>query len=101
MLLIMATRWANRQVETVSSAWSDVAATLATMTVLQFPPRLSRSAVVSMLFLKGMCARACPLPLSCTPFMRSGDESSALIAPLYSFVECLEEAQAAHILSFT
>ena len=56
-MLIMATRWANRQVEMVSSAWSDVAATLATMTVRQFPPRLSRSAVVSMLFLNGMCAR--------------------------------------------
>ena len=34
MLLIMATRWANRQVEMVSSAWSDVAATLAIIKVL-------------------------------------------------------------------
>ena len=65
VLLISATRWANRQVETVSSARSDVAATLAIMTVLQFPPRLSRSAVVSMLFLKGMCIRPWPLSLSC------------------------------------
>ena len=63
----MATRCAKRQVEMLSLTCSAAALTVATMTVRQLPPRLSRSVVVIMLFLYGTCARACPALRSCRP----------------------------------
>ena len=45
--LICATRWANLHVEIDSSVWASPAWTVATITVLQFPPSESRSTEVS------------------------------------------------------
>ena len=69
---IFATRWANRHVLTDSSNASSSPLAVATMTVTQFPPKLSRSIVVIKLFRYGTCVfsrpsdRACNATMTCS-----------------------------------
>mmetsp|Transcript_1917 Transcript_1917/g.8491 ORF Transcript_1917/g.8491 Transcript_1917/m.8491 type:complete len:216 (+) Transcript_1917:539-1186(+) len=68
LFLMRDTRWAKRAVLMVSSVCSASGFTVATMIVLQLPPRESRRTEVIMLFRYGMCVRA-PLDLSCSALM--------------------------------
>jgi hypothetical protein len=67
-LVIMATRCAKRQVAIDSSSWEPSELMVASIAVLQLPPRLSFSIAVSMLLRYGTCGRVsmpCPVLRSC------------------------------------